>query len=288
MTQAASAPGKLVLLGDYAVLEGGLALVAAVNRRAEGRVASNAPPSGVVQAVCRRAGAEALSVRIDTSGFLGPEGTKLGIGSSAAVAVVTAALATGRGDERCLETALKGHRDAAGGVGSGIDVAASYYGGVIASRNQPSPVEPLGSRLPGLELSVLFARESASTSELIRACRGHPRWPAWMSVMKPLAEQGVDAWRRGEAPRFLEVVRRYGRAMEGMGRDADVPVVTETIRKVMDAAEKRGGAAKPSGAGGGDVVVLFSQDPALGAQAAEESGALLLDLGVERTGLRRS
>ncbi|MEL6186908.1 MAG: hypothetical protein AAFU79_19970, partial [Myxococcota bacterium] len=113
-----SAPGKLVLLGDYAVLEGARALVAAVDRRAVGRVDAEGPRTEVVEAVLARARAEGAGVdgvRIDTAGFLEPGGQKLGIGSSAAVAVVTAALARGRGDELTFEVALEGHRDAAGG-----------------------------------------------------------------------------------------------------------------------------------------------------------------------------
>ncbi|MDR3416762.1 MAG: hypothetical protein P4L83_11300 [Nevskia sp.] len=58
MDVAASAPGKLVLLGDYAVLEGATALVMAVNRRARVRITAraggscevSAPEMGIAQA----------------------------------------------------------------------------------------------------------------------------------------------------------------------------------------------------------------------------------------------
>lgn len=122
----ASAPGKLVLLGDYAVLAGGPALVAAVDRRAVGATGGPIPPSAVVEAVLARAkleGGRPELPEIDTRAFLDEHGQKLGLGSSAAVAVVTAALSLGRDDERILRVALEGHRDAAGGVGSGVDVA---------------------------------------------------------------------------------------------------------------------------------------------------------------------
>ena len=178
----ASAPGKLVLLGDYAVLEGARAMVCAVDRRAVGRRDPEGPGSAVVDAVLAEAGSTDR-VRIDTGGFVEPTGEKLGIGSSAAVAVITAALATGRGDERCLALALAGHRAAAGGVGSGIDVAVSFHGGVIASARQPAEVEPLPSRLPGLHMSALYANESASTAALVRACRAAPAWARWVEVM---------------------------------------------------------------------------------------------------------
>lgn len=280
-----SAPGKLVLLGDYAVLDGAPALVGAVNRRAVGVLDPGGPPSEVVDAVLARAGVR-TRVRIDTGGFVEPAGEKLGLGSSSAVAVVTAALATGVRDERCFALALDGHRDAAGGVGSGIDVAACFHGGVIATARQPAEVRPLPTRIPGLHLSVLYANQSASTSSLVRACRTSPRWTDWVAVMRTLAEEGIDAWAGQDADGFTSIVARYGRAMAGLGRDAGVGVVTPPIEAIMAAAERGGGAAKPSGAGGGDVVVLFSADAELGARVAEETGTRLVDLSVDPAGLR--
>lgn len=287
-----SAPGKLVLLGDYAVTEGATAMVAAVDRRAVGHVDPEGPASAVVDAVLERVrgeGAEVPSgVRIDTSAFHAASGDKLGLGSSAAVAVVTAALATDAGDASTYELALEGHRDAAGGVGSGVDVAASFHGGVIAVRRQPGLVEALPSRLRGLHMSVLYVNASASTAELVRACRASERWAEWMRVMGGLADAGLSAWRRGERHAFISVVARYGRAMAGMGRDAGADVVTEPIEAIMRLADEGRGAAKPSGAGGGDVVVVFAEDPELGPRIAEQTGSLLVEVAIDPSGLRRA
>src|SRR6185503_7683649 len=132
MTAAASvvtAPGKVVLFGEYAVLEGGRAIVAAINRRAKGELVpakTEEQYSEVVKAVVARAGRSGFGVdrgiAIDTASFMDAAGSKLGIGSSAAVAVVAAALITGRGDEAVLEIAIDAHREAAHGEGSGVDV----------------------------------------------------------------------------------------------------------------------------------------------------------------------
>ncbi len=287
-----SAPGKMVLLGDYAVLDGGLALVAAVDRRAVGQrvAAGEGAPSEVVEAVLAQIpGAEVApnEVRIDTGGFMDPDRGKLGVGSSAAVAVVTAALGTGGGDEATLAAAIDGHRAANGGRGSGIDVAASYHGGVIATRQQPSEVTPCPSRIRDLHVSVLYAGKPASTRSLVAQCQAADRWGDWVNVLTPLAEQGVDAWFKQDSRRFLATVAQYGRAMAMMGRDAGVPVVTDTIQAIMDAAGRRGAAAKPSGAGGGDIVVLFSRDETAGAAVAAETGTDLLDLSIDPKGLSR-
>ncbi len=287
-----SAPGKMVLLGDYAVVEGARALVAAVDRRAVGhRVATGTgAPSEVVERVLACIDSPLVrpdEVLIDTDGFVDPERGKLGVGSSAAVAVVTAALGTGEGDEVTLAAAIEGHRAANDGQGSGIDVAASFHGGVIATRAQPSRVSPCPSSLGGLHLSVLYAGQPASTKALVAACRASERWSAWVEVMTPLAEEGIDAWFKQDANRFLSVVARYGRAMAQMGRQADVTVVTDTIEAIMESAARRGGAAKPSGAGGGDIVLVFGPDPNLGADVAAETGTERLDLAIDPYGLRR-
>lgn len=279
----ASAPGKMVLLGDYAVLEGSSALVSAVDRRAVGVFDEAGPSTPVVDAVLARANSTAR-VKIDSSSFYQGE-HKLGLGSSAAVSVITAALATGQGDETTLSIALEGHRDAAGGIGSGIDVACCFYGGVLVTKKQPTEVHMMPSGIRDLHLSVLFAGQSASTAHFVAACRASASWRRWISVLIPLTEEGIEAWLSQDAARFLSVVSRYGRAMASMGQEAGVPIATQKIASIMASAERLGGAAKPSGAGGGDIVVVFAREPGLGRRVAEESGATLLDLQIDHRGL---
>ena len=49
----------------------------------------------------------------------------------------------------------------------------------------------------------------------------------------------------------------YGALMEKLGASAEVPIVTRPFAEVAALAGTLGGAAKPSGAGGGDVGVAF-------------------------------
>jgi phosphomevalonate kinase len=281
-----SAPGKVMLLGDYGVLAGGFAIVAAVNRRAVGRVVDKGRSSEVVRAVLARAGRPELEVEIDTGGFYDGD-LKLGLGSSAAVAVVTAALATDRGDERTFAIALDGHRDANDGKGSGVDVAACFHGGVIATARQPAAIEVLPSALNGLCFSVLFTRQSASTKEFVKACMASAEWPRWAHVLRELTDDGMVAWQRQNALQFLAVVAQYARAMRGLGEAAGVPIVTEQLEAIMRYAGEGGGAAKPSGAGGGDVAVMWGPDPELAHRVADKAGAVRLELEIDPHGLKR-
>lgn len=287
-----SVPGKALLLGEYAVLEGAPAMVAAVSARAVGRrVPRRGRESPVVQAV--RTAAEALGtthgggLEIDTDGFRGPRRNKLGLGSSAASAVAAAALLRGRTDETVYRAALEGHRAAARGKGSGVDVCAAYRGGVLACAYQPGPVEALPSEIPGLHLAIFHLGPSAKTSSFIRACRAAPSWNRWVQELADLAGAGVAAYRSADAGLWLNRVRAFGRAMEGLGHDAGVPVVTEPCRRLMDGAEALGGAAKPAGAGGGDVAVAWLPDRSRVPELAEQVGLRALHLSVDPVGLRR-
>jgi phosphomevalonate kinase len=122
VTVTASAPGKIVLSGEYAVLDGAPAIAMAVDRRAVASVSDNTndecrvvtegfESSGdaryrIVEAVCgaRPAGRDFV---LDTRAFVA-DGRKLGIGSSAALTVaLVAALQQGRD---IFHDALRAHR----------------------------------------------------------------------------------------------------------------------------------------------------------------------------------
>jgi phosphomevalonate kinase len=167
-----SAPGKLVLTGEYAVLEGAPAVSAAVDVRAQvditastnhalhvvnsgeqfvfvpdenGALSWQQDPgsyAALVEAafpLITAAGREidAFTVSIDTRDFFitSESGamTKTGVGSSAAVAVsLTAAFQLLVGDQPSLEKALEVHARFQQQQGSGIDVVNSWLGGLIS------------------------------------------------------------------------------------------------------------------------------------------------------------
>ncbi len=165
----ASAPGKLVLLGEYAVLEGAPALVLAVNRRAKVTLATSADdrweiisptlglnaslrtgPRGVEWSGTPSAElawlellfeqlpfASALApcrVELDSDPFYLHQGerAKLGLGSSAAltVALLGALHALAHQPPPSLDACIAVHRAIQHSRGSGVDVAASLAGGL--------------------------------------------------------------------------------------------------------------------------------------------------------------
>ena len=202
----AQAPGKVFLTGEYAVLVGAPALVAAVDRHARVRVeigAGGGPlrvhslaesehqtitdvdageiPEGDVGCVvaalrAARANQDALGVAadvvVDTRPFLdGPR--KLGLGRSAAtLAAAVAAFFAAAGDtdrERVLAAAVSANVLFQEGWGSGGDVAASVHGGVVEVSRRAGDLHATRRELPpGLHLVVGWTRESASTVPLLR------------------------------------------------------------------------------------------------------------------------
>src|SRR5882757_7134213 len=197
----ASAPGKLILTGEYAVLDGAPAIVVAVDRRAIAR--RHAGPRGsspfllaVADEIAARRGASdpaahaALEISVDSTAFydtvsgprlpaavaaeLATERTKLGLGSSAAVTVAATALALGTADRHAvLEIAQAAHARAQGprgARGSGADIAASVYGGTIVfSRPDPAgPCQIEPRRWPEtVTLLPFFTGASADTAQLV-------------------------------------------------------------------------------------------------------------------------
>lgn len=314
----ARAPGKLFLAGEYVVLRGAPALVAAVDRHAEVRL-DDAPEAlsltslaegvemtapalesaserggdiGAVLAVAHMLDAHRGHVVIDTRSFLLGE-HKLGLGRSAATIVAaTAALLAARGERvrgAIRHAALEANRRFQQGHGSGGDVAASVFGGVVEVRRADGELLVAPTHLPhGLELVVAWSGVGAHTVPLVakfmqaKTCRS-------LSDLGTAAEAAVDAATRDDAEDFCVAVARAGTLLQMVGRDLDLPIVTPALARLMDVAGRLGIAAKPSGAGAGDCAVAFARSPAEAETlraAWRDAGFLPLPLGIEHDGVR--
>jgi phosphomevalonate kinase len=260
----ARAPGKVVLSGAYAVLEGAPAIVSAVDRYVV--CDTELAPERVTPEV-RAALPEGPFPGFDASELRdGPH--KLGLGSSAAILVATlgAVRAAEFPDDDALRAAIEGpaaraHREAQGG-GSGIDVAASTRGGTLIARRSSSGALDIEPALlpPGLRVEVWASGVSASTPELLRAVAGFRQaspsdYAQLMSALAAAAERAATALREAKPEALIGELSAQRELLSRLGRASSAPIVTPEVQELAAWAQPHGAAVLPSGAGGGDIVL---------------------------------
>jgi len=266
----ASAPGKIVLSGEYAVLSGAPAICMAVQRRAIVTITDSPGAKGTL-ATPGYAGADATAIldavgkqwwqdrdiELDTRAF-SEQGKKIGLGSSAALVVALVAAMKPTSD--VFVTALEAHRRFQGGAGSGVDVAAAVHGGLIEYEMPSGHVRSLAWP-EGLEMRVLWTGVSASTSAKLDKLAA-TRSQASRAALGESAKRMAEAWRSGDAGTVLDEYASYVSVLRQFSLDHDLGIFDAGHDELTDAATIDNLVYKPAGAGGGDIGVLFGQDPA--------------------------
>lgn len=310
-TVTASAPGKLVLWGEYAVLDGAPAAVMALNRRAiatleerpSGYALSSSgftapsvsvpnpqsfadhPIGALLDALLKvlpPLDHRPFSLHMDSSCFF-QHSAKLGIGSSAATLVaVYGALARWHGLTVELATAIHAHRSFQGS-GSGLDVACALAGGVIRFQNGESIPFELPARL---KLRVISTRVAASSAEHVAS---FSQWRSLHPMSPELASLKEASEALFHAAHEAHAWQNYLQSLIALDKAAKLNIYTPTHMALADQAEQLGLLYKPCGAGGGDVGVLIAlntdeQVPAFEA-AARTLGASVLPIGIDPAGL---
>jgi len=276
VTASASAPGKVLLLGEHAVVYGHPALAAALQRRVSIEVSQSAeasiavrsprgispPPELLAAAVemAERIGAPArFRAEIDTELPLGA-----GLGSSAAVGVALArALSQLAGrpcpNERATELAL-GFERHFHGAPSGVDPAISANGGVIVfRRGEPPRIERVRARAPIFLCIALtgIARGTRSTvlplSER-RAARPDLYDPMLASLGE-LARDGAAALERGDLPHLGTRFDEAQKILAVLG--VSCPELDDLVLVLRKAGAL---GAKLTGAGGGGAAIALARD----------------------------
>lgn len=238
-------PGKLMIAGEYAVLDGAPAIVLAVDRGVQCDILVHdslriETPDG-----------DDRFVRPPLEGHIGhyrfsdwnPTGLpeKPGFGGSAA-ACVAACLASGRPGSDALEI----HRSVQGG-GSGADVLASAMGGMIrfhqGSATPLTPIRPV----------VIWSGQSAKTQPRVEHYLGAADREAFVRESTAI----VDAF--PDDP--LAMLAENAQLLMHMSVETGLPYMTPALASIRTLAKQFGGVSKPSGAGGGDCAVALFPDP---------------------------
>ena len=305
----ARAPGKLFLSGEYAVLGGAPAIACAIGRDVTVKLCHGDVAEAPEATRWREAAEQQLCLHgidgfpaggrmvIDSRALHSPDGTKYGLGASAAVAAaVTGALLASCGPlpgrQLQLDLARALHRQLQGPGGSGVDVAASVHGGVISMCGDH--VQSL-EWPAGLLCAVIWSGQDANTSKAIgrfHKALENKSGPAAAALARlaTAASAVTTAWTR-DAGAVLAELEQYAVTWQELDRSADLGVFSLPHRRLFDLAHAEHCVYKPSGAGGGDCGLAFSCEPDRLERmrlSALKAGFALLDVDLAAEGLHVS
>ncbi|MDP2343362.1 MAG: hypothetical protein Q8O67_20560 [Deltaproteobacteria bacterium] len=304
----ASAPGKLVLMGEYAVLAGQPAIVAAVDVRAEcvregGPLEIARDEDGLI-AACLQIAATATAeidgrIDVDTEAFRAG-GIKYGLGSSAAACVaLLRALLPNLQLDQLHDLAQRAHRKFQRGKGSGVDVCASVFGGIqrfVRRDDDVTEVKALPPLPDGVALLPVWTGISADTRAYLASIErafgeSSPFMAGGSHEIDRILRQLGAASQEFQLATFPEdlfvAVDEAHDALRRLGELAGANIVSAQHSAIATIARACGGAAKPSGAGGGDISLCFVGEPEARdcTQRLETAGFRVLDLVVGAPGV---
>lgn len=281
-----SAPGKLFLIGEYAVLYGGAATLVPVPQRAfatlkrDGRnrlithlseTSETALPipgeltggllfDAVIAELACSDQLKNVSLTLDTHQFFS-NGVKLGLGSSAALtAALVRLLVPDVTLRQQLELAISCHRRFQSGRGSGADIALSIMDTPIAFMPGETPQ---AVRLPNnLKMLAIWTGVSASTTDYLH------RLEAWRQEDEVRADFHIDRLkdlsttfnRTSSADEMVSLLHRYDRYLDEFSGESRLNFYNEPHIALQKEVELARCVYKPSGAGGGDFGIAFSTD----------------------------
>ena len=277
-------PGKLFVIGEYAVLFGGDAVLVPTPQMAKVKIDEDGRneltvlhtetrttrlseaiiKEPLLAAVVKTLGEadqwSTSSVTLDTTDFF-LNGKKLGLGSSAAL---TAALIIALRPELDLaeqmKLAIEGHRLFQSGRSSGADVALSILGVPIRFKIDR---EPIPQELPeDLHMLAIWSGEVASTSNfLLEVEKWQRRDPqSFNTHMTKLATCSSDFCATSDSYTMLSLIHRYNKYLHDFSIESGINFYNDAHVAIQKEVESARCVYKPSGAGGGDFGIAFSSD----------------------------
>ena len=289
----ASSPGKVILSGEYAVLDNAPAICMAIDCRAEAKIQkcngeiSRVKSTGflseegefksskngiswckgtefkVIDAVWQVINFKrliGLKINLDTSSFTDDlSDRKLGLGSSAAIIVaLTAAMKNCDDPESIKILTHKAHKKLQGGLGSGADIATSLCGGLIKFQTENYTTKSL-SWPNGLFYRLIWTGSSASTKDkLILFMKGQDRFSRKELING--ATSMATLWQSGDAKKIIAGYESYCNLLYKFSCDYDLGIFSMGHKELLSHAKKNNLVYKPCGAGGGDIGILLGLD----------------------------
>jgi mevalonate kinase len=290
----ASAPGKVILLGEHAVVFGrpAIALSIDLRLRCSVRPSSASTMNGqpmddragpYLAAVLREHGPEG-PVAVDIASSL-PSGS--GLGSSAAVTVASlGAIAAARGGIVPEDIARKAFdiESVVQGRASPIDTSISAHGGgiFISSVRGPGLLWEIARdtrrwfihdcRVPDMTLVVGFTGNKAPTGPLVAKVRRYAERSGFarqiIDEIGDVTLDGLDRMRAGDLEALGRLMSRDHSLLTILG------VSTPALQRLVDASLPYSYGAKLTGAGGGGSMIALTDRPEKVAEAIRGRGGM--------------
>jgi mevalonate kinase len=284
-------PGKVMLSGEYAVLYGGASVLMPIPRYLEVAEVEESPTEPYSKMIDAALQVDIPSIadyeiergkpklRVNSYDFFNKTDNgklaKFGLGCSAAEAVAVVALRYERAGrpfadnrQNVFQDALRIHQEVQENLGSGADVAACAYGRPLRYRlhNYESIIEPIEVIKPAIPLCLVWTGQAADTRSLVKRFR---RWAddADRAVRNDLASliqvsnKLADSWFKPEAGKLFGLMDEYDEIIAGCAEKAGIQYKLKVHQKIRHGAKQNGGRAKPTGAGGGDMILLAGRLP---------------------------
>lgn len=298
-----SAPGKVILFGEHAVVFGEPAIAAALNLRTG--VLAEDSASNMLNGIPLHGESNPypyFALKLTESGPMNltvssdiPPGA--GLGSSAALTVATvASLRPDYGPERVASTSFEVELLAQGRA-SPIDTSTSTHGGAVyVDRKEGSNVlwtikkgdvtwHIHHAEVPHLDIVIGFTGKGAATGPLVENVRRlHSRFETAREAVAEIGAVTVEARKRmrdGDIVGIGELMDRNQQLLSILG------VSTDEIARLIDAVRPYSYGAKLTGAGGGGSVISLTDRPEKVAEAIRKKGFIPYTCTIGGEGLRR-
>ncbi len=277
-----SAPGKVVLWGEYAVLAGAPAAIMALDLRASVDLAlkdtfssfsangyqatglqtartdfPHLPVTSMIETILHHLGYTQLPSHLychtDTTPFF-HHGKKMGLGSSAALCVALYSALCGQlSHTPRVAEALLIHQSWQGS-GSGLDIAASWHGGVIRFS---AGVSAQIAWPDDLYHQIIFTGAASSTAVQLS------NFSEWLE--REAKNPHLDALCRESENLFTAnlddgALSSYVTALRALDRAGSLNIFTQAHETLATIGADLGIVYKPCGAGGGDVGIALSRN----------------------------
>jgi mevalonate kinase len=243
-----------------------------------------------------------FEITIDTGQFfVNKAKSKLGLGSSAALStglvhgllfVVKSLYKTAVPPAELFNLAQKIHYLSQDKKGSGIDIAASCYGGVISFQKQNSTTIKKLTLPEELIILPVWSGVSESTRDLVDKVtkfkmKRHDEYETIMVNLKRFSAEADNLLEKKDVPGFLTSCGKFFENLKKLGIESETNIVSSLHQEIANIAHAEGAVYKPSGAGGGDIGLIMTNSKTISNNVSDyilSSKFQLLNLNIAKKG----